>query len=118
MLSPLPRLQQRVAAVARGDLARGRGPHGDDELGRLAAEFERMVDALAARDARLRDLQKMQERIVTDLRAAVVVVDGHGAVRIANPAAAAVLGIEPGAAGEPLEQTGVLDRVPPLRQAI
>lgn len=125
MLAPLPRLQQRVAAVARGDLARGLGPHADDELGRLAAEFERMVEALAARDARLREaaeaqrrLQEMQERIVTDLRAAIVVADGHGAVRIVNPAAARVLGIGADAVGKPLAATELFERVAPLRTAI
>ena len=43
MLSPLPRLQERVEAVARGDLERQQiGLHTDDEIGRLAREFERM----------------------------------------------------------------------------
>ncbi len=55
LLSPLPRLMERVAAVARGDLAAKLEPRTDDELGRLAAEFERMVEALAARDQRLRE---------------------------------------------------------------
>jgi two-component system NtrC family sensor kinase len=53
MLSPLPKLQERVEAVARGELVQHLGPTTDDEIGRLAREFERMVAALAARDARL-----------------------------------------------------------------
>ena len=55
LLAPLPRLEERVAAVARGDLARRMEPTKSDEIGRVAAEFERMVDALAARDASLRE---------------------------------------------------------------
>ncbi len=125
MLAPLPRLQERVAAVARGDLAAKLEPRTDDELGRLAAEFERMVEALAARDVRLREaaeaerlLQRMQEQIVAGLRAAVVVADGEGTVRTVNPAAGPVLGLGPEHVDRSLEDTGLFARVPPLAEAV
>jgi signal transduction histidine kinase len=59
MLSPLPKLQERVEAVARGELVQHLGPTTDDEIGRLAREFERMVAALAARDARLIQTERL-----------------------------------------------------------
>lgn len=125
MLAPLPRLQERVAAVARGNLSAKLEPRTDDELGRLAAEFERMVEALAARDVRLREaaraerrLQRMQEQIVTGLRAAVVVVDAEGTVRMVNPAAKPVLGLEATDVNRPLADSGLLDRLPPLGDAV
>ncbi|MCZ7685852.1 MAG: ATP-binding protein [Sandaracinaceae bacterium] len=125
LLSPLPRLQKRVAAVATGDFAGKVAPARDDEIGQLTLEFERMVDALSARDRdlreaaeSLRELQRMQEQIVAGLRAGVVVVGPDGLVRSANRAAGAVLGLPEEAAGEPLADTALLERLPGLREAI
>ena len=125
-LAPLRDLQDRVAAVARGDLdARRLLPARDDEIGRLAVEFERMVDALAARDARLneaadrlRALQRMQAQIVEGLRAAVVLVDEGDVVRSANPSAAALFGITPADVGAPLLALRLTERIPTLHAAI
>lgn len=94
ILKPIPALHQRVEAVARGDLSTTLDLGGDDELGRLAAAFDRMVKALARRDASLRELQQMQREIVEGLRAAVVVVDVDGVVRVANPAARELLAVD------------------------
>ncbi|MFW6051494.1 MAG: ATP-binding protein [Myxococcota bacterium] len=124
VLKPLPRLHQRVQAVARGDLSRRLEPSSDDELGRLTGEFERMVDALATRDARLREaseaqrrLQRMQEQIVSSLRAAVVVVDGGGTVRTVNPAAARVLELDEGAVDRNVRELGLPRRIEGLADA-
>ncbi|MAQ15214.1 MAG: hypothetical protein CMN30_10530 [Sandaracinus sp.] len=119
LLHPLPALQERVAAVAEGDLsARPVEPRRDDELGRLATDFEAMVTALAARDERLRELRRMQAQIVEALRAAIVVLDGDDRVRTVNPSAVEVLGVAATAEGEVLETTALLDRLPELREAI
>jgi signal transduction histidine kinase/HAMP domain-containing protein len=125
VLSPLPRLQERVEAVARGDLARQLGPDTDDEIGRLGREFERMVAALAARDASLRsaseslrELQRMQAQILADLSAAVLVVDAAGTLRTDNPAAEALFGLGPAAIGAPLSDSGLIARLPALGDAI
>jgi two-component system, NtrC family, sensor kinase len=59
VLSPLTRLSERVASVARGDLSARSEPHADDELGRVAAEFERMVGALSERDDQLRRTERL-----------------------------------------------------------
>lgn len=125
LLSPLPRLERRVEAVARGDLSPAELPRSNDELGRLASAFEDMVAALGARDARLRDaaeaelrLIRMQELIVTNLSAAIVVVDGAGVVKTVNPAARAVLGLDLDAVGRALGETGLLERLPALANAL
>jgi len=123
LLQPLPRLQQRVEAVARGELEGKIAPRRDDEIGRLTTEFERMVDAVRKRDLALREaaetlreLQRMQEQIVTGLRAGVIVVDADGVVRSANRSAARVLSIED--VNAPLAETGLLERLDGLAEAI
>ncbi|MCB9592238.1 MAG: HAMP domain-containing protein [Sandaracinaceae bacterium] len=125
LLAPLPLLQRRVAAVARGDLDDKIAPARDDEIGQLTTEFERMVDAVAARDRQLRDaaeilreLQKMQEQIVTGLRAGVLVVDGSGVLRTTNRAAAVVLGVDAADVDRPLSELEVVGRLPALAEAI
>ena len=125
LILPLPRLRERVVAVARGDLARRFEGGRDDEIGQLAAEFERMVGAVGARDQRLRDaatelreLQRMQEQIVAGLRAAVVVLDGSGAVRTSNDAAESILGIGPSDRGRALDELGLIARLAGLAPAI
>jgi signal transduction histidine kinase/HAMP domain-containing protein len=118
VLSPLPRLQERVEAVARGEFAQKWSPNTDDEIGRLGREFERMVVALAARDQSLHSLQQMQSQILADLRAAVLVVGGDGLLRSQNPAAAALLGTSERAVGQPFEHTRLGERVAGLPQAM
>jgi nitrogen fixation/metabolism regulation signal transduction histidine kinase len=125
LLSPLPRLQKRVAAVALGDFAGRIEPARDDEIGKLTIEFERMVQAVSARDRKLREaaeslrqLQRMQEQIVRGLRSGVVVVDAEGVVRSANRAAASILGIEASAVQSPIASTDLLARLPGLEEAI
>jgi signal transduction histidine kinase len=59
MLRPLTKLTERVGAVARGDLATRVEPHANDEIGHVAGEFERMVDALSQRDAQLRRTERL-----------------------------------------------------------
>jgi signal transduction histidine kinase len=125
LLAPLPRLQARVTAVARGDLAGRVEPARDDEIGKLTLEFERMVEAVGARDRKLREaaetlreLQRMQEQIVRGLRAGVVVVDAGGVVRSANHAAQLVLGVEPEAVGVALADEGLFARLSGLEESI
>jgi signal transduction histidine kinase/HAMP domain-containing protein len=125
VLSPIPLLHERVEAVARGDLSNVLEPRTNDELGQLTAAFERMVSALAARDANLREAartqraqKRMQEQIIEALRAAVVVVDAHDAVRTANAAAQAVLGLGPEAVGDGVDPDGPFGEVEALLPTI
>lgn len=125
LLRPIPLLHQRVAAVARGDLSSAVDIKRDDELGQLVAEFERMVQALAARDQSLREaslaekrLQRMQVQIVEALRAAIVVVDRERIIQTTNPAADAILGVSARDVGRSVDDTSLLRRFPALGDAI
>jgi nitrogen fixation/metabolism regulation signal transduction histidine kinase len=125
LLRPIPLLHQRVAAVARGDLSSTVDIKRDDELGQFVAEFERMVQALAARDQSLREaalaeqrLQRMQVQIVEALRAAIVVVDRDRVIRTTNPAADEILGARARDVGSSIDDTSLLRRFPALARAI
>lgn len=125
LLRPIPLLHQRVAAVARGDLSSAVDIKRNDELGQLVAEFERMVQALAARDQSLREaalaeqrLQRMQVQIVEALRAAILVIDRDRIVRTTNPAAESILGVGSRDVGAAIDDHSLLRRFPALRRAI
>jgi nitrogen fixation/metabolism regulation signal transduction histidine kinase len=125
LLRPIPLLHQRVAAVSRGDLSSVVDIKRNDELGQLVAEFERMVQALAARDQSLREaalaeqrLQRMQVQIVEALRAAIVVVDRDRVIKTTNPAADQILGASARDVGSSIDDTSLLRRFPALGRAI
>ncbi|MBI5513670.1 MAG: HAMP domain-containing protein [Deltaproteobacteria bacterium] len=93
-LQPLAALRDRARAVARGNLAPAPVVARPDEIGELAGEFERMVHAVAARDADLRaanlEIQQAEqhlEQLVASLRSGVMVVHPDGTVATANPSA-------------------------------
>ena len=92
VLAPLPELQERVAAVARGDLAHRLEPNTDDEIGQLGREFERMVAALAARDESLQRLQQMQ--LQSERLAAVGRMAAHVTHEVRNPLSSIGLNVE------------------------
>ncbi len=92
VLSPLPRLQERVEAVARGELIQKLGPSTDDEIGRLAQEFERMVEALRAREESLRDAQT--RLIQTERLAAIGRMAAHVSHEVRNPLSSIGLNVE------------------------
>jgi len=92
VLSPLPRLQERVEAVARGELVEKLGPTRDDEIGRLAQEFERMVKALVAREE---SLHEAQVRLLQSERlAAIGRMAAHVSHEVRNPLSSIGLNVE------------------------
>ena len=114
VLSPLPRLQERVEAVARGEFVQELGPNTDDEIGRLAREFERMVAALVARDASLR---AASEKVLQAERlAAIGRMAAHVAHEVRNPLSSIGLNVEmleeelSGAGAETREVLGAIHR--------
>ncbi len=92
VLSPLPLLHARVAAVADGDLSSALVPRRDDELGRLTREFEKMVSALAARDARLAEAAEAQRR--GERLAAIGRMAAHVTHEVRNPLSSIGLNVE------------------------
>lgn len=85
LLSPLERVTQRAKVVARGDLTPQPVEKTDDEIGELAAAFERMVGAVA----------KAQNRAVANERlAAIGKMAAHVTHEIRNPLSSIGLNIE------------------------
>jgi two-component system NtrC family sensor kinase len=92
VLSPLPRLQERVEAVARGELTEKLGPTTDDEIGRLAQEFERMVKALVTREDSLREAQT--RLLQSERLAAIGRMAAHVSHEVRNPLSSIGLNVE------------------------
>lgn len=86
LLAPLPRLEARVLEVARGNLSARApvvAPNRTDEIGRLAIELERMVEALRARDQQLREAA---DRVIRSERlAAMGRMAAHVTHEVRNP---------------------------------
>lgn len=85
VLSPLSTLQARVAAVGRGETTARLAPLRDDEIGRLTIEFERMVEAITARDALL---------IQSERLAAIGRMAAHVTHEVRNPLSSIGLNVE------------------------
>jgi two-component system, NtrC family, sensor kinase len=102
MLSPLTKLSARVAAVAHGDLSAHSEAHTNDEIGRVATEFERMVGALSERDAQLRQSERL---------AAVGRLAAHVTHEVRNPLNSIRLNVE-------LLEEDVADAAPEARRVL
>jgi signal transduction histidine kinase len=95
VLAPLPRLQERVEAIARGELSEKLGPtapSAQDEIGRLAHEFERMVKALVAREDSLREAQA--RLLQSERLAAIGRMAAHVSHEVRNPLSSIGLNVE------------------------
>ena len=83
---PLTRITGTIGAAAAGDLrARVGAPDHDDEVGRLGAQLDAMLDALTEETAR-------REALFDNMRDGLVLIDRNGAVRDCNRQFAAMLG--------------------------
>ncbi|KMY66681.1 hypothetical protein AAU61_16360 [Desulfocarbo indianensis] len=110
------RMVLEVDKVAEGQLDRVEALEAPDELGRVAAAFNRMVESVTrrtlAKDRRYRQL-------VTNSTDAVVVTDSEGLVVWGNPVAEEILGVDKGgAAGLELAALATGAEREQLRQAM
>ena len=99
---PVRRLTEAAERIAEGDLSVRVESQRADEVGRLAAAFGGMADALQAREVELRTaatreatLRERLESVTASMQEALVAVDGNGEVAMANRAAGALLGVVP-----------------------
>ena len=107
VLAPLGRVTERAQAVARGDLTAREVVPTDDEIGELAAAFERMVAAVA----------RAQSRAVSNERlAAIGKMAAHVTHEIRNPLSSIGLNIE--LLEEELAKAGTAGESRALLQAI
>jgi nitrogen fixation/metabolism regulation signal transduction histidine kinase len=106
-LRPITRLTEEVQRLAAGDLGGRVEVGGDDEVGVLAAEFNKMAAAIESRDRSLKEraeelnrLSRYLASVVDTLEEGLIVVE-NGLVTLTNPAARRVWGAEPEAAPPP-----------------
>ena len=99
LVRPLRQLEAAAARVAAGDYDAGVPDRGADELGALAAQFNRMTDRLRAYRALNLDRIVVEERkaaaVVEAVDDGLVVVRPDLVVDGMNPAAGLALGVEP-----------------------
>jgi NtrC-family two-component system sensor histidine kinase KinB len=95
VLLPVQELGNSLEAVRSGDFDRRAQVQSEDELGRLAAGFNRMAEALAEfRRLNLSEVLRAKETLESTLRAlpdAVLVIDPEGRIVASNPLAKSVL---------------------------
>jgi signal transduction histidine kinase len=92
LLSPLARLQRGAEAAAAGDLTLRLRMERPDEIGALAGAFDRMLEALQARDAKLRD--QAEELVRSERLAAIGKMASHITHEVRNPLSSIGLNVE------------------------
>lgn len=110
--TPLRTLSTAAGLVAQGNLDVELPPTGRDEVGQLGQAFGDMTTSLKRRDIELRtaateqrELREELESVTSAMGEALLAVDESGAVVLANPAAAELLGVsERDLIGSGLEQ--------------
>lgn len=95
VLLPIQQLGSSVEAIRAGDFDRRTRVHTSDELGSLAAGFNRMAESLAEfRRSNLGEVLRAKETLESTLQAlpdAVLVIDPDGHIVASNPRAKSVL---------------------------
>lgn len=95
---PIRRLTDVVERMAAGDLRARLLPATRDEVGTLTRSFNAMVDRLRAMISSLDNERGRLAAVLDHMADGVLITDGEGRVRLANPAAVRILGLSPGAA--------------------
>lgn len=91
---PIRRLTQIATRMAEGDLAARTVPTSQDEVGRLMRAFNRMADRL---EEQVNSITRERERltaVLDNLVDGVLILDGEGRVRLCNPVAAEMVGMD------------------------
>lgn len=115
IVTPLRELTATTARIAGGDLDAKAEVASDDEVGALAAEYNRMAEAL--RQLRQSDMgrlvvaQQTTEAAIDSLFDPVVVTDSDGRVTKLNPAAEEVFGAEASNVGHHVKDVAKDSRV-------
>ncbi len=117
LAAPLRALARGTRAVARGDFTLVPDTARRDELGMLTQSFNRMTRQLAEARAtaeeshdKLLEANAYLEGVLSSVTAGVVTLEPNLDVRLANPAAAAILGVERAALeGRPLTAWGLAE---------
>ena len=92
---PLARIVHAADRIAEGDLTQRAGVLSDDEVGRLAASFDAMVDSLESAYEALRASEARFRAVIEHTTDIIVLVDADGGLRYLSPAVQDVLGYAP-----------------------
>lgn len=115
IVEPLRQLTATTAKIAGGDLDAKAEVNSDDEVGILAAEYNRMAERI--RQLRLSDKGKLivarqtTEAAIDSLYDPVIVTDADGCVTKLNPAAEEIFGSEKENAGKHVGEVARDDRI-------
>ena len=115
IVGPLRRLTESTVRIAGGDLDARVTVNSSDEVGVLAAEYNRMAESL--RQLRSSDMGKLlvaqqtTEAAIDSLYDPVIVTDGEGLVTKLNPAAEEIFGSEKENAGMHVGEVARDDRI-------
>lgn len=88
VLKPIARLRDAITRVGEGDRQTKLAVGQQDELGEVAAVFNRMQDQLIAGETRIR-------AVLDNVVDAVITIDEKGIIESANPAVCSVFGYQP-----------------------
>src|SRR5262245_22268947 len=119
ILKPVRQLTEATAKVAGGDLDATVSVESEDEIGELAAGFNRMAERI--RELRRSDMgrllvaQQTTEAAIDSLYDPVIVTDSDGRVTRVNPAGERLFGPKAGVVDRPIEQAV---RDPRIAQAV
>jgi two-component system phosphate regulon sensor histidine kinase PhoR len=97
---PILELQRMALGIAQGDLSVRVRFFGNDELADLGVVFNGMVQQLSDSFATIHDEKRKLEVILENMADGLIVVDRDLKIKLANPAAEMILGIDPAAIKE------------------
>lgn len=98
MTRPVRKLTDLAERMARGDLAGRIHITSRDEVGRLGGAFNRMAGELQAQIEAMDAQRSMLTAVLAHMADGVLITDAGGHVRLLNPAAARLLGVDQQAA--------------------
>lgn len=101
---PLRELTSVAGAIAAGDLERRAQVRSNDEVGRLAASFNRMAQRLGEQLRQARDDRSAHRAILDTMSEGVLALDGERRLLHANRAAREMFGLGEDAMGRPLSE--------------
>lgn len=91
---PFKQLIRVAARLAQGELEERIEPKGTDEAGQLARAFNRMRDRLEAQVASVTRERERLISVLNNLVDGVFILDSEGRIRLFNPVAARLVGLE------------------------
>jgi two-component system nitrogen regulation sensor histidine kinase NtrY len=92
---PIQRLGEGMREVAHGNWKHRAAAGGDEEIATLVDSFNQMTSELEMIHSALEERRRYIENVLANVAAGVVSVDEDGRIATVNPAAGAMLGVEP-----------------------